>query len=59
MKIEELKTKNDYLRAMKRFEKIFQAKQGTVESEEADALAIIIKDYEDKHFLIENPNLLS
>jgi HTH-type transcriptional regulator/antitoxin HigA len=53
-----IKTKIEYTRSIKRFEEIFQAKQGTTESEEADLLALLIKEYEEKHFAISysNPN---
>lgn len=42
--------------ALERFEDIFQAKHGTKESDEADVLALLIKDYEEKHYVIEAPN---
>lgn len=58
MKIKVLKTKKDYLEAMERFEEIFQAKAGTKESDEADILSILIKEYEDKHYVIEAPSPL-
>lgn len=41
-----LKNKKDYEIALIRFEKIFQSKQGTKESDEADRLSILISDYE-------------
>lgn len=43
---------------MKRFEKVFHAKAGTKEGDEADVLALLIKDYEDRHFVIEAPDPL-
>lgn len=58
MQIKVLKTKKEYLNALKRFEKIFQAKAGTTESNEADVLALLIKEYEDKHFFITVPHPL-
>src|ERR1041385_7306972 len=51
-----LKTKKDYLSALERFEKIFQAKAGSPESEESDLLALLIKDYEDTHYIIQAPD---
>ena len=45
----------DYQLALARFEKIFSAKSGTKESNEADVLSLLIKDYEDKHFVIDVP----
>jgi HTH-type transcriptional regulator/antitoxin HigA len=53
-----LKTKKDYLKAVQRFEEIFQAKAGTRESEEADLIALLIKEYEDKHYIVNVPNPL-
>jgi HTH-type transcriptional regulator/antitoxin HigA len=56
MTLKKIKTKKDYLAAIERFEEIFQAKQGTSESDEADVLALLIKDYEDLHFVIKAPD---
>ncbi|HCS21591.1 MAG TPA: transcriptional regulator [Bacteroidetes bacterium] len=51
-----LKTKKEYLLALERFEEIFNAKVGTPESDEADILSLIIKDYEERHYVIDAPN---
>jgi HTH-type transcriptional regulator/antitoxin HigA len=56
MPLKILKTKKDYQQSLERFEKIFQAKSGSAESDEADVLALLIKDYEDKHYVIEAPS---
>jgi HTH-type transcriptional regulator/antitoxin HigA len=53
MQLKIIKTKKDYMEALERFEEIFQAKPGTAESDEADVLSLLIKTYEDKHFVIE------
>lgn len=58
MELKILKTKKDYLNALARFEVIFQAKTDTKESEEADVLALLIKEFEDKHYLIQSPDPL-
>jgi HTH-type transcriptional regulator/antitoxin HigA len=58
MKLKILKTKKDYQNALKRFEGIFQAKPGSTESDEADVLSLLLKDYEEKHYMIEAPNPL-
>ena len=58
MQLKILKTKKDYRMALERFEIIFQAKSGTKESEESDVLALLIKEYEDKHFVIQAPDPL-
>jgi HTH-type transcriptional regulator/antitoxin HigA len=39
-----------------RFEEIFLAKANTKEGKEAQLLALVIEDYEDKHFVIEAPD---
>jgi HTH-type transcriptional regulator / antitoxin HigA len=56
MPIKILKTKKDYQQSLERFEEIFQAKPGSVESDEADVLALLIKDYEDRHYIIDAPS---
>ena len=56
MELKIIKTQKDYQLALARFEKIFSAKSGTKESNEADVLSLLIKDYEDKNFVIDVPN---
>lgn len=56
MALKILKTKRDYQESLERFERIFQAKSGSVESDEADVLALLIKDYEDRHYVIDVPS---
>ena len=51
-----LKTENDYQETLKRLDEIFDAKIGTKESDEADILALLIDDYEKKHYVIEAPD---
>lgn len=58
MQLKIIKTKKDYLLSLERFEEIFQAKAGTKESEEADVIALLIKQYEDKHYVIQAPDPL-
>jgi HTH-type transcriptional regulator/antitoxin HigA len=58
MTLKILKTKKDYQEALERFEEIFQAKLGTKESDEADVLSLLIREYEDKHFVINAPSPL-
>jgi HTH-type transcriptional regulator / antitoxin HigA len=53
-----IKTKKDYHEALERFEEIFSAKRGTSESDEADVLSLLIRDYEDKNFIIDAPGPL-
>lgn len=56
MVLKTLKTEADYSAAISRFEEIFQAENGTAESDEADVLALLIKEYEERHFVIESPD---
>lgn len=58
MELKIIKTKKDYRVSLERFEEIFSAKRGTKESDEADVLALLIQEYENKNFLIEAPNPL-
>ncbi|MCD6597530.1 MAG: hypothetical protein J7L04_07580 [Bacteroidales bacterium] len=56
MDIKPIKSDSDYQIALTRFEVIFDAVTGTPESDEADILALIIDDYENKHYPIEAPD---
>jgi HTH-type transcriptional regulator/antitoxin HigA len=56
MKLEVIKSKIQYQNYLNRFEEIFLAKSNTPEGKEAQLLALIIKDYEDKHFVISSPD---
>jgi HTH-type transcriptional regulator/antitoxin HigA len=58
MQLKVLKNKKEYLNALERFEEIFQAKAGTVESDESDVLALLIKKYEEQYFVISVPHPL-
>jgi HTH-type transcriptional regulator / antitoxin HigA len=56
MDIKLIKTETDYKLSLKRLEVIFDVSIGTVESDEADILAIMIDDYEKKHHPIDAPD---
>ncbi len=58
MELKIIKTKKNYHASLERFEEIFSAKQGTKESDEADVLSLLIRDYEDKKFVIDSPGPL-
>lgn len=58
MHLRKLKTKKDYNEALERFEEIFQAKAGTKESDEADVLSLLIRDYEEERFIFDTPTPL-
>ncbi len=51
-----IKTEYDYQQALTRIDKIFDAKSGSKESDEADILALLIDEYENKHYPIEAPD---
>lgn len=55
MNLKILKSEAEYKEALKRFEQLFNAPQGSAESDEADVLALLIQDYEDKQFVIAAP----
>lgn len=56
MNIEIIKTKAQYQKSLMRFEEVFLAKSNTQEGKEAQLLALVIKDYEDKHYKIASPD---
>ena len=56
MKIEVIKTKKQYSESLSRFEEIFHANSKTDEGKEAALLALVLKDYEEKHFAIAAPD---
>ena len=56
MNIKPIKTETDYQRALQRFELLFDAKIGTPESDEADILALLIDEFENKNYPIESPD---
>lgn len=56
MNIKLIKTEEDYQTALKRLEDIFDSKVGTLESDEADILGLMIDDYEKKSYPIEAPD---
>jgi HTH-type transcriptional regulator/antitoxin HigA len=56
MNIQPIKTESDYRIALTRLEVIFDAPIGTPESDEADILALIVDEYEKKHYPIDAPD---
>jgi HTH-type transcriptional regulator/antitoxin HigA len=56
MNLKPIKTEADYRTALKRLEEIFDAKQGTPESDELDILGLMVDDYENKYYPIESPD---
>lgn len=56
MNIKLIKTEADYRKALERLNEIFDAKIGTLESDEADILGLLIDEYEKKNYAIETPD---
>lgn len=54
--IKPIRNKNDYNKALKRIEEIFEAKKGTEEFDELEILSILIEKYEEVHFEINMPD---
>lgn len=51
-----LKTEEDYNKASNRLMDIFHANEGTPEAEELELLMVLIKDYDDKHYVLPTLN---
>ena len=56
MTLKLIKTENDYQTSLARLDELFDAKTGTIESDEADILALLIDEYENKYYPIEAPD---
>jgi len=56
MNLKPIKTEEDYNISLKRLEVIFDAPVGTIDSDEADILGLMIDEYEKKHYPIESPD---
>lgn len=56
MKLKPIKSESDYMQALERLEKIFDAKKGTKEGDELEILGILIEKYENENFPIEMPD---
>lgn len=56
MNIKPIKTIQDYENALQTLERIFDADPNTPEGDTLEILSLLIKDYEDKHFPIDDPD---
>jgi len=56
MKLRLIKTEIEYEAALKRLDEIFDAPINTPKSDEADILALLIDEYEKKHYPIDLPD---
>ncbi len=56
MNIQPIKSEEDYFKALKRLEKIFDAPTQSKERDEAEIMSLLIENYENKHYPIDTPN---
>jgi len=56
MNIQPIKTEDDYQAALHRLEEIFDAPDGTPESDELDILGLLVDEYEKDHYPIDSPD---
>ncbi|RLD22514.1 MAG: transcriptional regulator [Bacteroidetes bacterium] len=56
MDIRPIKTEEDYNKALKRLEEIFDAQSNSIEGDEAEILTVLIDNYENTYFPIEAPD---
>jgi len=56
MELEPIKTKNDYQKALRRLEVIFDARSNTKEGDEAEILSMLIDNYENEFYPIAAPD---
>jgi HTH-type transcriptional regulator/antitoxin HigA len=56
MNIKPIKSEDDYRLALRRLEEIFDSPIGTLESDEADIVGLMVDEYEKKHYPIEAPD---
>ena len=56
MNIKPIKNEQDYEKALKRLEKIFDASSESKEGDEAEILSLLIENYENQYYPIEAPD---
>jgi len=56
MDIKPIKSEEEYQKALVRFNEVFDAPEDTAEGAEAQIWALIIGDYEDRHYPIDPPD---
>lgn len=56
MNVKPIKTKKEYQVALKTLEEIFDSPANSKEGDKAELLAILIEDYENKHYAIDPPD---
>ena len=58
MEIKPIKTKRDYLAALKEIERLFDARSGTADGDRLEVLTTLVTAYEEKHHSVPLPNPL-
>ncbi len=56
MNLKPIKSEKDYRQTLKKLDVLFDVPMGTLESDEADILALMIDDYESRYYPIEAPD---
>ncbi|MDP1717295.1 MAG: helix-turn-helix domain-containing protein [Burkholderiales bacterium] len=56
MELRPIRTKREYLAALKQAEALWDAPQGTPEADRLEVIALLIEAYERKHYPIEAPD---
>lgn len=56
MNVKPIRTEQDYAAALERLSLLFDAPTGTPESDEADVWAVLVDEYEQRHYPIEAPD---
>ena len=56
MEIKVIKTEQDYNKALKRLEEVFDAPVNSPQGDEAELLTILIENFEEEHYPIESPD---
>jgi len=56
MEINVIKTEEDYNKALKKLEEVFDAPVNSPQGDEAELLTLLIEKYEEEHYPIESPD---
>jgi len=56
MEIKPIRTKKDYLAALKEIERLFEARSGTADGDRLEVLTTLVTAYEEKHHAVPLPN---
>lgn len=56
MKLQPIRTRGDYAAALREAERLWDAPEKSPEAEQLEVLALLIEDYERRHFPIDSPD---